>query len=66
MMPDVQVDELPDEQDIFHQEEYYLAIIRYWRIGHIGLAFLTFGLILWHLEYATTLLLPMFLKYTPG
>jgi hypothetical protein len=55
-------DELPDGQGAFHREEYYLAIIRYWRVGHIVLAFLALGLTLWHLEYVATLLLPMYFK----
>ena len=45
-----------------HREEYYRAIISYWRIGHIVLVFVTLGLVLWHLEYAATLLFPGFFR----
>jgi hypothetical protein len=50
---------LPDAQTALQRDEYYRAIIRYWRIGHIVLALVTLGLLLWHLEYAATLLLPL-------
>lgn len=57
-----QLKELHSVQGALHREEYYRAIIRYWRVGHVTLVFITIGLTLWHLEYAATLLLPMFLK----
>ena len=61
-LPDEQeaLDEQLSVQDRLHREEYYLAIIRYWRIGHVVLVFVTLGLTFWHLEYVATLLLPMF------
>lgn len=64
LMPGVQkhLTELQSAQKALGREEYYRAIIRYWRIAHVTLVVITIGLTLWHLEYATTLLLPMFLK----
>jgi hypothetical protein len=64
LMPGVgeHLDELHNAQAALRREEYYRAIIRYWRFIHVLLVFITIGLTLWHLEYATTLLLPMFLK----
>jgi hypothetical protein len=38
-------------------ELFYLRLIRVWRYLHIALSWLTLILILWHLEYAVTLLL---------
>jgi len=43
-----------------HREEYYRVILSYWRFCHVLLAFAALGLMLWHLEYAATLLLPTF------
>ncbi len=51
---------LADVQQALKREEFLRYIIRYWRVFHISLAVLTIGLTLWHLEYATTLLLPLF------
>ena len=51
---------LEDVQQALKREEFLRYIIRYWRVFHISLAVLTIGLTLWHLEYATTLLLPLF------
>ena len=51
---------LEDVQQALKHEEFLRYIIRYWRVFHISLAVLTIGLTLWHLEYATTLLLPLF------
>ena len=61
LMPGVreQLDELQNVQIALQREEYYRAIIRYWRVGHITLVFITIGLTLWHLEYASTFLLPL-------
>jgi hypothetical protein len=47
------------------REEYYRALIRYWRFVHVSLVFVTVGLTLWHLEYASMLLLPTYSKYIP-
>jgi hypothetical protein len=64
LMPGVQehLTELHSVQKALQREEYYRAMIRYWRFGHVALVFITVGLTLWHLEYAATLLLPMFFK----
>jgi hypothetical protein len=64
LMPGIRkhLEELRSVQSALQREEYYRAIIRYWRVGHVALAVLTVGLTLWHLEYAATLLIPMFLK----
>ena len=52
---------LEDVQKALKREEFFRYIIRYWRVFHISLAVLTIGLTLWHLEFAATLLLPVFL-----
>jgi hypothetical protein len=64
LMPGVgeHLNELHGVQAALRREEYCRALIRYWRFIHVLLVFITVGLTLWHLEYATTLLLPMFLK----
>jgi hypothetical protein len=51
---------LEDVQKALKREEFFRYIIRYWRVFHISLAVLTIGLTLWHLEFAATLLLPVF------
>lgn len=38
-------------------ERFYLLLIRVWRYLHTALSIVTLGLILWHLEFATTLLM---------
>lgn len=38
-------------------ERLYLRLVRVWRVLHSALSVLTLGLILWHLEFAATLLL---------
>jgi len=53
--------ELHSVQRALQREQFYRAIIRYWRILHVGLTLLTVGLTLWHLEYAATLLIPIYL-----
>ncbi len=64
LMPGVQkqLREINSVQSALQREEYYRAIIRYWRFIHVVLAFTTLGLTLWHLEYAATLLMPTFFK----
>jgi hypothetical protein len=64
LMPGLQehLTELNGVQRALQREEYYRAVIRYWRVGHVALVLITVGLTLWHLEYATTLLLPLFFK----
>ena len=51
---------LADVQKALKREEFFRYIIRYWRVFHISLAILTIALTLWHLEFAATLLLPVF------
>jgi hypothetical protein len=53
------MEELQDVQRALQRERFYRGIIRYWRVFHIGLALLTVGLTLWHLEYAATILIPI-------
>ena len=64
LMPGVgkHLKELRNVQSALRREEYYRAITRYWRVGHVALVFITLGLTLWHLEYAATLLIPMYFK----
>ncbi len=64
LMPGVRkhLEELHSVQGSLRREEYYRAVIRYWRFGHVALVFITIGLTLWHLEYAATLLIPTFFK----
>jgi hypothetical protein len=56
--------EHPGVHSALQREEFYRVILSYWRIGHVGLALVTLGLTLWHLEYVATLLLPDF--FHPG
>jgi hypothetical protein len=55
------IDDLKSAQGALRREQLYRYLIRYWRILHVGLALLTVGLTLWHLEYAATLLIPVWL-----
>jgi hypothetical protein len=54
---------LADVHKALKREEFYRYIIRYWRVFHISLAVLTIALTLWHLEFAATLLLPVFFHF---
>ena len=56
-----QIEDLKRAQKALQREQFFRALIRYWRIFHILLVLLTIGWTLWHLEYAATLLLPTFL-----
>jgi hypothetical protein len=64
LMPGVgeHLKEMHSVQKALKREEFYRALIRYWRVGHVTLVFITVGLTLWHLEYAATLLIPVFVK----
>ena len=55
------VSELENVQQALQREQFYRALIRYWRVFHIGLVVVTIGLTLWHLEFAAQLLLPVLL-----
>ena len=54
------MEELQSVQRALRREQFYRAIIRYWRVFHVCLALLTIGLTLWHLEFAATILFPTF------
>jgi hypothetical protein len=54
---------LEDVQKALKREEFFRYIIRYWRAFHISLAVLTIALTLWHLEFAATLVLPVFFHF---
>lgn len=62
LMPGVndRMAEIQGVQKAFGREQFYRAIIRYWRFFHVALVILTFALTLWHLEFASTLLIPVF------
>jgi hypothetical protein len=53
------MEEVQDMQQALKREQFYRGIIRYWRVCHVCLALLTIGLTLWHLEYAATILIPI-------
>ena len=52
--------ELEDIQLAMRREQLYRYIIRYWRVLHIFLVFITLGLVTWHLIFVSTLLWPRF------
>ncbi|GCF10429.1 hypothetical protein [Dictyobacter arantiisoli] len=54
-----QIEELQLVQHALQREQYYRALIRYWRIFHVLLVLTTIGLTIWHLVYAGQLLLPV-------
>ncbi|HZR42893.1 MAG TPA: hypothetical protein VFB12_22430 [Ktedonobacteraceae bacterium] len=51
---------LRDVRKALQREQFYRYLTRYWRIFHIVLALVTIALTLWHLEYATAFLIPVF------
>lgn len=53
-----QLSALHDANAAMRREHFYRSILRLWRICHIFLAFVTIGLIIWHLVFATTILFP--------
>lgn len=53
-----QISELQDMQRAMQREQFYRYLIRYWRVLHITLAFITTGLITWHIIFALHLMLP--------
>ena len=65
LMPGVreQLQELQKIEHALQREQFYRYLIRYWRIFHICLAVLTLGLTLWHIEFALSLLLPVWLHH---
>ena len=54
-----QISELQDMQRAMQREQFYRYLIRYWRVLHITLAFITTGLITWHIIFALHLMFPM-------
>lgn len=52
--------ELADVERAMQREQFYRYVIRYWRKFHIVLALVTIGLTIWHLEFAASLLIPVF------
>ncbi len=58
-----QIEDLKHAQKALQREQFFRALIRYWRIFHVLLVLLTIGLTLWHLEYAATLLIPTFFPH---
>jgi lipopolysaccharide export LptBFGC system permease protein LptF len=65
LMPGVRdhLQELQQVERALQREQFYRYLIRYWRIFHILVAVVTLGLTLWHLEFATTLLMPLIFKH---
>ncbi|HVB25234.1 MAG TPA: hypothetical protein VNG51_25075 [Ktedonobacteraceae bacterium] len=63
LMPgtDEHVAELQAIHSAMQREQLYRYIIRYWRVFHICLAFITVGLVIWHIIFASTLLIPRFM-----
>jgi hypothetical protein len=63
LMPGAQehISALKSVQRAMQREQFYRYVIRYWRVFHVGLALLTVGSMLWHIEYALQLLLPTLL-----
>lgn len=53
-----QLAELDGVNAALRREQVYRYIIRYWRIVHIVLAFVTIGLVIWHLIFALMILFP--------
>ncbi|GER87928.1 hypothetical protein KDW_20900 [Dictyobacter vulcani] len=58
-----QIEQLQNVQHALQREQFYRALIRYWRVFHILLVLLTFGLTIWHLVYAGQLLIPTFFRH---
>ncbi len=57
-VPDVQSELAVVElvQRATRREQFYRAVIRYWRVFHVALALLTLGLVIWHLVFVVQLL----------
>jgi uncharacterized membrane-anchored protein YhcB (DUF1043 family) len=58
-----QMEELQHVQQALQKEQFYRALIRYWRIFHVLLVLVTIGLTIWHLVYAGQLLIPVLLHH---
>ncbi|HZO73330.1 MAG TPA: hypothetical protein VFB60_14110 [Ktedonobacteraceae bacterium] len=57
------INELQQVEKALRHEQYLRYVVRYWRSFHILLAIVTVGLTLWHLEFAMTLLIPVWLHH---
>ena len=57
------IGELQTVERALQREQYFRYLVRYWRVFHVMLALTTIGLTLWHLEFAMTLLLPVWLHH---
>jgi hypothetical protein len=55
-----QLTAMREVQRALQREQCYRYVIRYWRVFHVLLALVTAGLILWHLEYAASLMIPVY------
>ncbi len=58
---DEHVAELQAIHSAMRREQFYRYIIRYWRVLHVCLAFITIGLVIWHIIFACTILFPRFM-----
>jgi hypothetical protein len=58
-----QMAELQNVQQALQRENFYRALIRYWRVFHVLLVITTIGLTIWHLVYAGQLLIPVLLHH---
>ncbi len=65
LMPGVHdhIHEMKMVEKSMRHEQQYRYIIRYWRVFHILLALATVGMTLWHLEFAFSLLIPVWLHH---
>ena len=65
MMPgaEEQISELQDMERAMQREQFCRYLIRYWRVLHIFLAFITIGLVTWHIIFALQLMLPRFFHF---
>jgi fumarate reductase subunit D len=65
MMPgaEEQISELQDMQRAMQREQFCRYLIRYWRVLHIFLVFITIGLVTWHIIFALQLMLPRFFHF---
>ena len=65
MMPgaEEQISELQDMERAMQREQFCRYLIRYWRVLHIFLVFITIGLVTWHIIFALQLILPRFFHF---
>lgn len=58
-----QISAMAEVQKALQREQFYRYVIRYWRVFHISLAFLTIALTIWHIEYALELIIPTLMRH---